>query len=135
MIILWLRPKPARATLIVLFFSFEYHNLRWRVAATKFSFSRFFFLNTWILFVNRSKIVRPALPVLGPKTPKIFKVFTWKKIVEIYWYFFTFLKRNHLFTFRKFLLLNFHCFTYSAMENLSPISLDDDVNSVFVSIV
>ena len=77
--------------------------------------------------MKRVKIVGPTVPVFWPKTPK-FTLFTWKKYLwQNIGTFSPFQKGITCFSLKLstkyfFLLLNFHCLTYSAMV-LVPLML------------
>ena len=79
-------------------FFLKYQISHWTAIGIKFSFSRFFFNNTWFLFVESLKIIGPAIPVFWPKSPKKNKKFTWKNICGIILVFFHLFKKNHMFS-------------------------------------
>ena len=81
-----------------IFVYFKYHNSQWRAAAINFSFSRFFFNNTKIVFMESFKFMGPALLVFWQKMPKIFKFFTWKNIcIKMLVVFYHFKKESSVF--------------------------------------
>ena len=74
-------------------FFLKYQFSQWTAVGIKFSFSRFFFNNTWFLFVESLKIIRPALPVFWPKSPKKSHFSLEKIFVAKFWYFSIYTKK------------------------------------------
>ena len=82
-------------------FFFKYQFSQWIAAAIKFSFSRFFPQNTWFTFVESFNIIRPAVLVFWPKSPKKITFLTSKNICGKTLVFFHLYQKNHLFSLKN----------------------------------
>ena len=90
-----------------------------------FRFLGFFSQNTWFIFVESFNIIRPAVLFFGQNHQKKSHFWLQKIFVAKHWYFSIYTKKSPLFVekwaktkcllLNIFLLLNFHCLTYSAL--------------------